>query len=122
MRRISSRLRARSATSTTVSTSGFAAAHSIATWTSRANRTSGSNRVDARPSACTRLALITHGALALTAEDDTEAAAHSARTQSHPAAERFPFELARIRLAHGITTRAALRDALTRVSQPTPAP
>ncbi len=28
-----------------------------------------------------------------------------ARAQSHPAAERFPFELARIRLAHGIRVR-----------------
>lgn len=58
----------------------------------------------------------------MTAEDDTEASAHYARAQSHPAAERFPFELARIRLAHGIAVRrlhgaAAARLPLTQAAK-----
>ncbi|MEV0190135.1 LuxR family transcriptional regulator [Kitasatospora purpeofusca] len=74
------------------------------------------------PDLSPRLALVTHGALAMTAEDDTEAAAHYARAQSHPAAERFPFELARIRLAHGIGLRrlqgaAAARLPLTQAAK-----
>ncbi|MFJ8436975.1 AAA family ATPase [Kitasatospora sp. NPDC094019] len=74
------------------------------------------------PDLSPRLALITHGALAMTAEDDTEAAAHYARAQSHPAAERFPFELARIRLAHGTALRrvhgaAAARIPLTQAAK-----
>lgn len=74
------------------------------------------------PDLSPRLALITHGALAMTAEDDTEASAHYARAQSHPAAERFPFELARIRLAHGIAVRrlhgaAAARLPLTQAAK-----
>ncbi len=74
------------------------------------------------PDLSPRLALVTHGALAMTAEDDTEAAAHYARAQSHPAAERFPFELARIRLAHGIGIRrlqgaAAARLPLTQAAK-----
>ncbi|MFJ8160129.1 AAA family ATPase [Streptomyces sp. NPDC096136] len=54
-----------------------------------------------------RQALITHGALAMTAADEREAAAMFARAASHPDAARFPFELARIRLAHGIRLRHA---------------
>ncbi|MFF7591764.1 AAA family ATPase [Kitasatospora purpeofusca] len=74
------------------------------------------------PDLSPRLALITHGALAMTAEDGTEAAAHYAAAQSHPAAERFPFELARIRLAHGIGLRrlqgaAAARLPLTQAAK-----
>ncbi|MFJ4670472.1 AAA family ATPase [Kitasatospora purpeofusca] len=74
------------------------------------------------PDLSPRLALITHGALAMTTEDDTEAAAHYARAQSHPAAERFPFELARIRLAHGTGIRrlqgaAAARLPLTQAAK-----
>ncbi|MFB7382850.1 AAA family ATPase, partial [Kitasatospora purpeofusca] len=74
------------------------------------------------PDLSPRLALVTHGALAMTAEDDTEAAAHYARAQSHPAAERFPFELARIRLAHGTGIRrlqgaAAARLPLTQAAK-----
>ncbi|MDY0816187.1 LuxR family transcriptional regulator [Kitasatospora purpeofusca] len=74
------------------------------------------------PDLSPRLALITHGALAMTAEDDTKAAAHYARAQTHPAAERFPFELARIRLAHGIGIRrlhgaAAARLPLTQAAR-----
>ncbi|GAA4836605.1 helix-turn-helix transcriptional regulator [Kitasatospora terrestris] len=49
-----------------------------------------------------RLALITYGALAMTAESDGEAAEMFGRAEAQPEADRFPFELARIRLAHGI--------------------
>ncbi|MER7757003.1 AAA family ATPase [Kitasatospora sp. NPDC097643] len=52
-----------------------------------------------------RLGLITYGALAMTAENEREAAEMFARAESHPDAARFPFELARIRLAHGIRVR-----------------
>ncbi|MFD8749381.1 AAA family ATPase [Kitasatospora sp. NPDC059577] len=61
-----------------------------------------------------RLALLTYGALAMTAQDDGEAADMYARAQSHPGAERFPFELARIRLAHGIRVRRAQGAAAAR--------
>ncbi|MBO1413238.1 AAA family ATPase [Streptomyces sp. FH025] len=57
------------------------------------------------PSVSPRLGLITHGALAMTAENEREAAEMFARAESHPDAARFPFELARIRLAHGIRVR-----------------
>ncbi|MFE4974787.1 AAA family ATPase [Kitasatospora sp. NPDC056651] len=57
------------------------------------------------PRVSPRLALITHGALAMTAEDEREAAEMFALAESHPDAARFPFELARIRLAHGIRVR-----------------
>ncbi|MEU6586373.1 AAA family ATPase [Nocardia sp. NPDC046763] len=57
------------------------------------------------PEVSPRLALITYGALAMTAESEREAADMFARAESHPDAERFPFELARIRLAHGIRVR-----------------
>ncbi|MFJ4188326.1 AAA family ATPase [Kitasatospora sp. NPDC089509] len=53
------------------------------------------------PDLSPRLALITHGALAMTADSEPEAAEMFARAESHPDAARFPFELARIRLAHG---------------------
>ncbi|MER7585771.1 AAA family ATPase [Kitasatospora sp. NPDC097691] len=66
------------------------------------------------PDVSPRLALITHGALAMTADDDGEAAEMYARAQSHPAAERFPFELARIRLAHGIRVRRTQGGAAAR--------
>ncbi|MFF4021138.1 AAA family ATPase [Streptomyces sp. NPDC001843] len=66
------------------------------------------------PDISPRLALITYGALAMTAADGGEAADMYARAQSHPAAERFPFELARIRLAHGIRVRRAQGDAAAR--------
>lgn len=52
-----------------------------------------------------RLGLITYGALAMTAEDEREATEMFARAASHPDAARFPFELARIRLAHGVRVR-----------------
>ncbi|MFE4517871.1 AAA family ATPase [Kitasatospora sp. NPDC056783] len=61
-----------------------------------------------------RLALITHGALAITAEDEREAAEMFARVESDPDAARFPFELARIRLAHGIRVRHVRDGAAAR--------
>lgn len=62
-----------------------------------------------------RLAILTHGAGALVADD---AAALVAAAENHPAAGRFPFELARLRLAHGIrlrhsNSRTAARPYLT---------
>ncbi|RNG23528.1 helix-turn-helix transcriptional regulator [Streptomyces botrytidirepellens] len=57
------------------------------------------------PELSPRLALITHGALAMTADSEPEAAEMFARAESHPDVARFPFELARIRLAHGIRVR-----------------
>ncbi|MEU8510887.1 helix-turn-helix transcriptional regulator [Kitasatospora sp. NPDC048722] len=66
------------------------------------------------PGISPRLALITYGALAMTADDDGEAAAMYARAAAHPAADRFPFELARIRLAHGIRVRRAQGGAAAR--------
>lgn len=57
------------------------------------------------PEISPRLALITYGALGMTASDEKEAEEMFALAQSHPAAGRFPFEAARIRLAHGIQVR-----------------
>ncbi|MFH9402656.1 AAA family ATPase [Streptomyces sp. NPDC017638] len=57
------------------------------------------------PAISPRLALITYGALAMTAPDDAEAADMYHRAESHPGSARFPFELSRIRLAHGIRLR-----------------
>jgi DNA-binding CsgD family transcriptional regulator len=57
------------------------------------------------PEISPRLALITYGALAMTAESEAEAAEMCALAESLPDAARFPFELARIRLAHGIRVR-----------------
>jgi len=57
------------------------------------------------PEISPRLALITYGALAMTAESEKEAAEMFALAEAHPEASRFPFELARIRLAHGIRVR-----------------
>ncbi|MEU9044936.1 MULTISPECIES: LuxR C-terminal-related transcriptional regulator [unclassified Kitasatospora] len=70
------------------------------------------------PDISPRLAVITHGALAMTAADPAEAAEMYRRAESHPAAPGFPFELARIRLAHGVRLRhsqgrKAARPALT---------
>ncbi|MFE6054061.1 AAA family ATPase [Kitasatospora sp. NPDC056446] len=66
------------------------------------------------PDLSPRLALVTYGALAMTAADDGEAADMYTRAQTHPAAERFPFELARIRLAHGIRVRRTHGGAAAR--------
>ncbi|MFI0901166.1 AAA family ATPase [Streptomyces sp. NPDC020983] len=70
------------------------------------------------PGISPRLALVTYGALAMTAEDDAEAEAMYDRAETHPAAATFPFEHARIRLAHGVRLRhtrgrKAARPSLT---------
>ncbi|MEU2424137.1 AAA family ATPase [Streptomyces sp. NPDC007851] len=52
-----------------------------------------------------RLALITHGALAMTTTDPTQATHHYHQAENHPHAPHFPYELARIRLAHGTRLR-----------------
>ncbi|KUF18687.1 helix-turn-helix transcriptional regulator [Streptomyces silvensis] len=57
------------------------------------------------PAVSPRLALVTYGALAMTATDPGEADDMYQRAVSHPAAADFPFELARIHLAHGIRLR-----------------
>ncbi|WP_141580089.1 LuxR family transcriptional regulator [Actinomadura sp. WMMA1423] len=56
------------------------------------------------PGVSPRLALITYGALAMTASGDEEADGMYARAEAHPG---FPFELARIRLARGVRLRHA---------------
>ncbi|WP_143650110.1 LuxR C-terminal-related transcriptional regulator, partial [Streptomyces tricolor] len=43
--------------------------------------------------------------LAMTATDPTEGDHHFRQAETHPAAASFPYELARIRLAHGIRLR-----------------
>lgn len=57
------------------------------------------------PDISPRLALTTYGALGMTATDQTEADEMYRRAETHPAAAQFPFELARIHLAHGIRLR-----------------
>ncbi|MET8545890.1 AAA family ATPase [Kitasatospora sp. NPDC004799] len=57
------------------------------------------------PQASPRLALSAYGGLAMTADDPAEAAQAYARVEAHPAARDFPFELARVRLAHTIRLR-----------------
>ncbi|GHF38038.1 helix-turn-helix transcriptional regulator [Streptomyces griseosporeus] len=57
------------------------------------------------PGISPRLALLTHGALAMTAADPAEADHHYRQAETHPGAHAFPYELARIRLAHGIRLR-----------------
>ncbi|MFV5998012.1 helix-turn-helix transcriptional regulator [Streptomyces sp. NPDC056231] len=57
------------------------------------------------PDLSPRLALTTYGALAMTATDPTEADQMYHQAETHPAATRFPYELARIHLAHGIRLR-----------------
>ncbi|WP_037855569.1 helix-turn-helix transcriptional regulator [Streptomyces sp. NRRL S-340] len=57
------------------------------------------------PAVSPRLAMITYGALAMTATDETEVAEMYERAETHPATAHFPFEAARIRLAHGIRLR-----------------
>ncbi|MFJ5035867.1 AAA family ATPase [Streptomyces sp. NPDC088560] len=57
------------------------------------------------PDISPRLALITYGALAMTATDPSEADQMYHHAETHPAAATFPFEHARIRLAHGIRQR-----------------
>ncbi len=57
------------------------------------------------PAVSPRLAIVTFGASAMAADDDELAAEMAGRAESHPAATRFPFELARIRLSHGLRLR-----------------
>jgi DNA-binding CsgD family transcriptional regulator/energy-coupling factor transporter ATP-binding protein EcfA2 len=57
------------------------------------------------PEISPRLALTTYGALAMTAPDEREARELYTRAETHPAARDFPFETARIRLAHGVRLR-----------------
>ncbi|WDM14242.1 AAA family ATPase [Streptomyces lavenduligriseus] len=57
------------------------------------------------PEISPRLAVVTHGALAMTATDPAEAGHHYHQAETHPAAATFPYELTRIRLAHGIHLR-----------------
>ncbi|MFD9691404.1 AAA family ATPase [Kitasatospora sp. NPDC059088] len=82
-----------------------AAVHSGRTAQARAHALAA--REAGLPAVSPRLSLVTHGALAMTAEDEDEAAGAYAHAVSHPAAAHFPFELARIRLAHGIRVRRA---------------
>ncbi|TMR93597.1 helix-turn-helix transcriptional regulator [Nonomuraea basaltis] len=74
------------------------------------------------PGVSPRLALITYGALAMTAADEKEAEDMYARAEAHPAGAGFPFELARIRLAHGVRLRhtqgpKAARPVLVRAAE-----
>jgi DNA-binding CsgD family transcriptional regulator len=74
------------------------------------------------PEISPRLALLTYAALGMTAEDEKEAEEMFTLAHSHPDASRFPFELARIRLAHGIRVRhvsgrAAARHLLAAASE-----
>ncbi|MER6082285.1 LuxR family transcriptional regulator [Streptomyces sp. NPDC001833] len=69
-----------------------------------------------------RLALLTYGALAMTTTDPAEAETLYHQAETHPAAHHFPFELARIQLAHGIRQRhthgrKAARHHLTLAAQ-----
>ncbi|MFI0241364.1 AAA family ATPase [Streptomyces sp. NPDC016845] len=57
------------------------------------------------PGLSPRLALITYGALAMTTADPAEAETLYHRAETHPHAADHPYELARIRLAHGIRLR-----------------
>ncbi|CAG6390692.1 AAA family ATPase [Streptomyces cocklensis] len=57
------------------------------------------------PDISPRLALLTYGALAMTTTDPQEADALYEQAEAHPAGAAFPFELARIRLAHGTRLR-----------------
>ncbi|GAB7183960.1 hypothetical protein ATKI12_3791 [Kitasatospora sp. Ki12] len=66
------------------------------------------------PDISPRLALVTYGALAMTTEDAEEAARLFERVEALPDADRFPFELARIRLAHGYRARLARGPAAAR--------
>ncbi|MFI6876130.1 AAA family ATPase [Streptomyces sp. NPDC050400] len=73
--------------------------------TEQARRHAVAARDAGLPAVSPRLALVTEGALALTATDPGEAEGHFRRAEALPSAAGFPFELARIRLAHGIHLR-----------------
>jgi DNA-binding CsgD family transcriptional regulator len=57
------------------------------------------------PDISPRLALITYGALAMTADSEKECAEMYSRAETAPGSSNFPFELARIHLAHGTRLR-----------------
>lgn len=80
-----------------------AALHTGRTQQARAHALAAQNA--GLPDISPRLALTTYGALAITTTDPTEADHMYHRAESHPAAPHFPYELARIRLAHGIRQR-----------------
>ncbi|MGW0858073.1 AAA family ATPase, partial [Streptomyces sp. NPDC002690] len=74
------------------------------------------------PDLSPRLALTTYGALAMTTTDPAEAHTLYHRAENHPAATHFPFELARIQLAHGTRLRhthgrKAARHPLTQAAE-----
>ncbi|MFF0306996.1 LuxR C-terminal-related transcriptional regulator [Streptosporangium sp. NPDC004379] len=74
------------------------------------------------PGVSPRLALITYGALAMTTVDEKEAEDMYGRAEADPAGAGFPFELARIRLAHGVRRRhtrgpGAARPLLARAAE-----
>ncbi|RKE23607.1 LuxR family transcriptional regulator [Streptomyces sp. TLI_171] len=74
------------------------------------------------PDVSPRLALLTYGALSITAEQEPEAASWHARAESLTEGVGFPFELARIRLARGVRLRhaqgpRAARQALLRAAE-----
>lgn len=74
------------------------------------------------PDISPRLALTTYGALAMTTPDPAQADHYYHRAQTHPQAHLFPYELARIHLAHGIRQRhtygpKAARHSLTLAAQ-----
>lgn len=69
-----------------------------------------------------RLALVTLGCLAMTTEDVKEARELFCQALAHPAGAEFPFELARLHLAHGMWLRGTrdvkeARHALTRAAR-----
>lgn len=80
-----------------------AALHTGRTQQARAHALAAQNA--GLPDISPRLALTAYGALAITTTDPTEADHMYHRAESHPAAPHFPYELARIRLAHGIRQR-----------------
>jgi DNA-binding CsgD family transcriptional regulator/energy-coupling factor transporter ATP-binding protein EcfA2 len=57
------------------------------------------------PDISPRLAVITYGALAMTADSEKECAEMYSRAETVPGSAYFPFELARIHLAHGTRLR-----------------
>jgi len=67
------------------------------------------------PAISSRLALITYGAAAIAATDDQDATARFEQALGVPAAEQWPFDLARVQLAFGERLRRA--RALTRARQ-----
>jgi DNA-binding CsgD family transcriptional regulator len=74
------------------------------------------------PDLSPRLAVTTFGALAMTAADEDECIELYTKAETHPAAANFPYELARIQLAHGTRLRQtqgpkAARQLLNRAAE-----